>query len=496
MKKNLVSVAVAATVAGASAQAAMYINPDKTGSVLLFPYYNAQNGNETSMHIVNTTTDAKAVKVRFMEYVNSQEVLDFNLYLSAKDHFSFTIFKNPNGDGGAIITRDNSCTVPQLGDPDAGVPGSTTENADGSITRIQPFLNYGYAGETGNKSYSRTLKGHVEVIEMGTLSDSGTVNKYKTWATHDTKGVPVSCANLVKAWSTTAGVDGSWKATSPGSMDGIGATTGGLYGLSNVLNAADAAAFGVEPAAIEGFWAGSTGTHSTPGSVLPSLASGDSNSIVENDGSVFMLNFGTRKIDAVSSLFMSESISNDVMINSDIGGLTDWVVTFPTKRYYVNASPVTPPFTQLYNGTKASGATACEPVTIAQVDREESITVTYDKPVFSPAPPNQVEAGDKICLETNTLHAGAASALNADAVSMAFSEGSEGWQTITFGNAAQKLPVASSSWNGGNARTDGRKLNGLPVMGFAAFKYVNGDRSYGFVSDHKTNTVGSAVSST
>jgi len=97
MKKNILSLAVASSVAGlaVSAQAAMYLNPEGTGEVLLFPYYNAQNGNQTSMSIVNTNPEAKAVKVRFMEYVNSQEVLDFNLYMSAGDHFSFTIFQDP-----------------------------------------------------------------------------------------------------------------------------------------------------------------------------------------------------------------------------------------------------------------------------------------------------------------------------------------------------------------------------------------------------------------
>ena len=97
MKKNILSLAVAASVAGASAQAAMYLNPEGTGQVLLFPYYNAEGSNETSIHIVNTTNDAKAVKVRILEYVNSQEVLDFNLYMSAEDHFSFTIYGDPNG---------------------------------------------------------------------------------------------------------------------------------------------------------------------------------------------------------------------------------------------------------------------------------------------------------------------------------------------------------------------------------------------------------------
>ena len=179
MKKNLMSLAVAASVAGvtATSQAAMYLNPENTGQVLLFPFYNAEQGNQTSIHIVNTTGKGKAVKVRFMEYVNSQEVLDFNLYLSEYDHFSMSIFQDPNGTGGAIVTRDNSCTVPALGSANGDYSGSTTTNADGSITRIQPFVPWQYdvTGEAFD-SITRTLVGHVEVIEMGVLgsSDMGT----------------------------------------------------------------------------------------------------------------------------------------------------------------------------------------------------------------------------------------------------------------------------------------------------------------------------------
>jgi len=106
MKKNLVSLAVAASVAASASavvQAQQYVNPEKTGQVILFPFYNADNGNATNFHIVNTTKDVKAVKIRFVEYKNSDEVLDFNLYLSKEDHFAFGVIKDPNGDGAAVI---------------------------------------------------------------------------------------------------------------------------------------------------------------------------------------------------------------------------------------------------------------------------------------------------------------------------------------------------------------------------------------------------------
>ena len=86
MKKSTISLAVAATVAtSAAVHAGQYVNPGKTGQALLFPFYNADNGNSTGIHITNTTDSVKAVKVRFLEYKNSDAVLDFNLYMSPKD---------------------------------------------------------------------------------------------------------------------------------------------------------------------------------------------------------------------------------------------------------------------------------------------------------------------------------------------------------------------------------------------------------------------------
>lgn len=489
MKKNLLSLAVASGVAGlaVSAQAAMYLNPEGTGQVLLYPYYNSENGNETSIHIVNTTDDAKAVKVRFMEYVNSQEVLDFNLYLSPEDHFAFTIFQNPNGEGGAIVTRDNSCTVPALGDSSVPAPysGSTTENADGSITRIQPFLPYQYAGDGYDADY-RSRIGHVEVIEMGVVNDDGD-DTYETWLTHGADGVPADCAELVAAWTE----GGSWDTDA---TNGMTNPTGGLYGISNQLNNSDAAAFGIEPAAIASFWE-AAGTHTDPGSVLPSLVSGDDASLVPNGGAYYTLGFAEGdEIDAVSSLFMSNSISNDVMTNADLNGQTDWVVTFPTRRYYVNGTAAAAPFTDLYVATTPNSS--CESVLVEQWDREESVTETVPgAPIFSPAPP-ETPAGalPTLCYETNTIAVNGESALNAtvstDATASAAiavaNDNGEGWQRITFADEDHIMVVGSSDG-------DGTFIDGLPVMGFAAFKYVNGASSFGFVSDHKTDVTGSAL---
>ena len=109
MKKKALPLAVsaAAAVTMSAAHAAMYVNERGTGEALIYPYFSAENGNTTNVNIVNTTGAHKAVKVRILEGENSQEVLDFNLYLSPEDHFSFAISADSATGGGQLTTGDN-----------------------------------------------------------------------------------------------------------------------------------------------------------------------------------------------------------------------------------------------------------------------------------------------------------------------------------------------------------------------------------------------------
>ena len=91
-KKNSLYLAVAgaSALAAGSAQA-VALNADGLGNVLLYPYYtvrepSAGNAYNSLLSVVNSTSSAKAVKVRFLEGKNSREVLDFNLYLGRGRH--------------------------------------------------------------------------------------------------------------------------------------------------------------------------------------------------------------------------------------------------------------------------------------------------------------------------------------------------------------------------------------------------------------------------
>ena len=75
-RKNLTAAVLAglAGVAGivGSAQA-VNVNPDGLGQVLIYPYYTTNGDNMTLLSVVNTTDQAKAVKVRFLEGENSRK---------------------------------------------------------------------------------------------------------------------------------------------------------------------------------------------------------------------------------------------------------------------------------------------------------------------------------------------------------------------------------------------------------------------------------------
>lgn len=360
-RKNLTA-AVLAGLAGAAGLAgtaqAVNLNPDGLGQVLIYPYYTTNDGNQTLLSVVNTTDQAKAVKVRFLEGYNSREVLDFNLYLSAWDVWVASIFDD-NGTPSLRIV-DDSCTVPYLYD----------SNFDDVPDAPQPFLSLAYAGQFndgGPEGIERAAEGHFEMIEMGTLvGDSadyathqltaemkdkdGAVTRPATWE-------PLDCAELVDQWTDYFGApDGIWFAEAAGNENcvldpdnavlvGCQAQTdtlrnsGGLFGGGAIVNSGNGTMFSYDARAVQGWDKTEDGVHYLPGSIHPSLDDGDQRTAyvffgVPQDRAVAL--FYSRPVDAVTGVFMHENIMNEYTANADLNAATEWVVTFPTKHYYVD----------------------------------------------------------------------------------------------------------------------------------------------------------------
>ena len=156
--------------------------------------------------------------------------------------------------------------------------------------------------------------------------------------------------------------------------------------------------------------------HNPPGDSSPSLNSGD---VLEGDvfvdGAIVTSTGLTRGVDAVSFVFMHDQVMNEYTTEALVGGATEWVLTFPTKSFYVyeeeSGSDVPlAPFTEMWDG---SGA--CEVVLLDTIwDREEKTVVTPEEPgneippIVSPAPPGQIDPVDPIfpftlCYETSVI---------------------------------------------------------------------------------------------
>src|SRR6266480_3138678 len=140
-RKSLYAALAGVGALGVTATAnAVAINPNGLGQVLIYPYYTvnadaAGNAYNSLLSVVNTTSSAKAVKVRFLEGKNSREVLDFNLFLSKYDVWTAAIVPSASG-GAKVISFDKSCTIP-----------------DNSLFLLPgtDFVNFAYVGSNDDK---------------------------------------------------------------------------------------------------------------------------------------------------------------------------------------------------------------------------------------------------------------------------------------------------------------------------------------------------------
>jgi hypothetical protein len=398
---GLAGVAGMAGAAQAQTAAAVNLNPDGLGEVLLYPYYTTNDDNTTLVTVVNTTDNAKAVKIRFLEAYNSREVLDFNLYLSPWDVWVAAIADSSafGAEAGVphLFIPDTSCTVPYLyGD-------AYNEDLGGGLQAFLPYFYTGDFEDGGPTDISRTSEGYMQVIEMGTMTDNDSVAKDElegaidllgnkvgkhaarigsaTAATHvikeDDDGneyvEPEDCQLLVDNWTQYRGnvtkphpLAGWWldeavtncgetelgdvdpddvSVGNCGQTDGVygldstEANSGGLFGGAAIINVPKGTMFSYDAKAVQGYDDTADGIHYYPGTIHPSLNDGnvDQAIVFVGQGQTALLDYSDyRSVDAVSAVFMHDTLANTFVIQEDIKAATEWVMTLPTKAWYVD----------------------------------------------------------------------------------------------------------------------------------------------------------------
>lgn len=359
MKKNVLALSIATMVGGLglsgaamAAPATFDVNESGAGIIQIVPYFTAQDGNATVLHVVNTdATNAKAVKVRFRGASNSDDLLDFQVFLSPGD--AWTGLASANAQGRLqLVTSDSSCTLPASVRTD----GVTLAPLDRLSNRLW---------DTAEKKHAQTREGYVEILEMATIpahTKTTGLNELESLYTavkhvkKDGKMVaPCTAAAFTALDSVTDGK--TLNATAPAVV--LGAPTGTLAASWYIMNVAKSTTFSGSATALKL-------KETTPAQVAipvyapqkaqiasalvtadPLIASKiiDKQDFDVPDLSTPLLTGAGTDVAAASTQAANLSVAlnratvgNQFYQDAGLNAATDWVFSMPTRRYLVAAN--------------------------------------------------------------------------------------------------------------------------------------------------------------
>ena len=331
------------------------------GHSLIVPYFNAQNGNMTVLHVVNTdTANGKAVKVRFRGALNSDDILDFQVFMSPGDVWTAAVTAGADGVA-QIQSADNTCTVPALGN---NTPQAFATN------RLDP-------NKSDAEKANGTREGYVEIFNMADIPSDKLYTVGTTANTNSALFTAIKHVNAVApcsvagspAEATLFGVAlTNYTAEADAANAGFNTPTGGLMGDWYIINVPETTTFsgastavvadgrgnfvhfpqidtGVAAAAIDAFTADpllrtdALKTDGTAFGATPALAAGYYD-LPDMSTPYLAADIGNPKAQAVklTSALAVTSVTNQYANDESITAKTDWVFSMPTRRYSVAAN--------------------------------------------------------------------------------------------------------------------------------------------------------------
>lgn len=551
-----------------SAQAVSIAN-DGLGEAMIFPFYTTRGSFATFFNITNTSPHTVFIKVRWNEGQNSRDARDFNVTLSPYDVWTVATTKtgsflsgntiatlgDANGDGvhdynAQALTTDNSCTQPVLPLVRDG-KGEIKVDASGQTRSFIPFTNAAYTGDdndTGTQDHERTRDGYFTVFEMGLINHSSVEAGAGPYSNADVKKLAekiIASAehSNVRGNAGVPGADDDDKATNCNFIDGLFTTTAKLRtiqaattepmnvlkGRAVLINLKTGVAQGYDPVTLANFFSPSFVDGITnrtllnqPSETKPNLDNAEPQiaTYVSAAGAPVNIDHSGETpyagANAVSELLARSSIINDYNLSGE--SQTDWIVTFPTKKFYVDADmngPKGPNFAlSAADLTDQVTFRPNYPFTNAEVFMDEDISVPKDGKGnredslgqsclgikmelwdreefqadevaivsnFSPKPKVPGVDGFELCNEANVLSFGNSDIFDSKQGKLRASlfegnvgglPGMNGWGKLTFDVA----DAASGTYVG------------IPVVGMRlesrANSKFNANSRYGFSSDH------------
>jgi len=476
--RGILTAAIAAALGAAISPAeAVLLNPRGTGQVLIYSYYTV-NHQQTLVSVINTTARGKALKVRFREAYDGRDVANFNLYLGPYDSWVGAVYDTSGDSTGAaaIATNDNSCTVPAF--PLAPVPGTLHALTFGNVNYSQGAYGMATGTDNGPTNLARTREGFFEMIEMGEVVDQAIRGHNTLEAITPVGGNPPDCAQVRNAWKN----DGYWNAYP---TTDLLPPAGGLYGSAGIVDVALGTLYAYNATAIDGF--SDVVQNTRVGDAKPNLSTAITDS--SHDIATAYVPIGNpmikadypaaaRAIDAVSGVLTAGMLANEYVTDPRVGASSEWVITFPTKQFYVDPGIVgfqqdngaLPPFETGFDIYSCSG------LTTTSYDREGNPLPTG---VGFPEPP--ITGGNYLCYESQLItfnqsgvEPGIPTMVFGSLLGSNYDVYSNGWFALSFEGSAKQL----------RASLEGNVFLGLPAIGFLAVNYINANVTPGVLSNY------------
>lgn len=322
------------------AMAALSIAPDNAGQISFIPYYTVRGDAVTKFSISNESSTAKAVYVHINDGVNNRSLLGFSIYFAPGGTWNGEIQLDLSSGGGKLIDQGPACTVPWI---------------RGDLGGEQELLIWGI--NDGDTNYRRRLReGYITVTTMADITND----------IHDSAQDIINgdCNQLVDNWTRShVPPQGIW-ITDPNS-DAI-APTNGIRVSYEIIDRNGSVIANSGVVSVQNAFTDSV--HTEPGDsntvFFPQV---DKQAIIGLATETF-----DNSIDSLSAVLMQDTASlptpppDLAAASSQTQLVGDWIVTFPTQRYYIDPDTATDPvpaspFTSVF--TPGSGS--CDPASIA-----------------------------------------------------------------------------------------------------------------------------------
>jgi len=307
--KNLPTVAAALALAIAPQAQALELSRTGTGQAVLLPYYTVRDGLSTVYSVTNhSDTEVKAVRIAVAEGTNGRVAISTNIYLRPRESWSGALAAGETGLFPRFITRDTACVA----------AGSN----DGFDVSLRDFAYVGSRADALGSGPARTEFGQIEFIELGVL-------------TGDARNLVLAgdCSGLRQRFQSPGiwSVDLNFDVTRP---------TGLISAEAQLIDVANGTAWDTPSYVFEDF----SGAPRHGNGSIDFDAVRLTRPTLQPNQSVFALGEGvvypaTRGADAVSHLLMAAQLEGAMLLGDVIQGRTRWVVTFPTRRAYLDNLP-------------------------------------------------------------------------------------------------------------------------------------------------------------